>query len=80
MSTTRGLKVTINSVDKTTGHKKVSFQRAFKGGQRWAATVRVRHTVPGVRCCDRGTLQFTKSHTSVKALKANTTTTTNTGL
>jgi len=31
---------------------KVSFQWTFEDSQRWAATDRVRQTVPGARCCD----------------------------
>ena len=30
---------------------KVSFQRTFKSGERWAATDRLRQTVPGARTC-----------------------------
>ena len=31
---------------------KVSFEWTFENSQRWAATNRVRQTVPGARCCD----------------------------
>ena len=51
MSTAPGLKVIKTMLIKTLNIK-VSFQWTFEDSQRWAATDRVRQTVPGARCCD----------------------------
>jgi len=51
MSTARGLKVIKTMLIKTLNIK-VSFETTFEDSQRWAATDRVRQTVPGTRCCD----------------------------
>jgi len=46
-----GIKVIKTALIKALGIT-VSFQRAFEDGQRWAATDRVRQTVPGARSFD----------------------------